>query len=166
MLGKQVVLSAESVGIEQVVSDGNRFTGILPPSGTLETVTERNVDREVVEIPDLGADGGGLYNLYEWFTLAGRHIYVTSLHIATDDPTVEWAAYLTSGLRDGDATTLDDTSFDVELASGTGGSMQALQGEMLPQQCIRITTTALAAGTTLRAILYVAAMTSEHGLRT
>lgn len=71
------------------------------------------------------------------------------------DPAVTWNVYLTSGLRDGSATTLDDPAYDLLLGSGAGTGRVELYFDLLPYQCIRVVTSEAPATTEIRAQLYL-----------
>lgn len=88
--------------------------------------------------------------------------WLMNLHVLCD-PAVTWRAWLTSGLRDGSATELDDPINDVPLGFHTGVGGIQLYFDLLPYQCIRVTASTAPAGTEIYARLYLGLSNGDGG---
>lgn len=134
-----VPLSSESIGIQHQVPAGNNFTGIRPSTSELDDTTVLP-KRNVVVVPTLAGDGGGLFLPSDYLKMDQRQAYVTHV-ILMSSATFGWSINVTSGLGDGSATTVDDPVLDMELFTGNDSVHQRMNIELLQTQSIRITTT-------------------------
>lgn len=138
-------LNHAPTGVRQTISEGNAFDGTLPDSGNYSIVPEE----DVVEYDHItGGNDGGLISFYKVFDPeqnAGRDVFkpwVPTIYLSFGSG-VGWNLYVTNGRRNGTSETLDDTTRDIEIASGTGSEMVSFRRELLPRQNLRVTSDAV-----------------------
>lgn len=148
-----VQLGAESIGIEHSVSGANNITGVASAG---EYTWDTN--RGVAAYPQLAGAGEGLIDVAAF--KRNGNAYFTFAQILCSD-TANWAVSITSGLRDGTATTVDNPDYDMELASGSGSSVVRINQELLSNQLIRFTVSGGTGGT--RVIAMVARTNGSGG---
>ena len=174
-----------SVGFEHRLASGTTLTGVLPqksypddPSvlgGTEGNPTPTSVASRLhsVAAPDDGGtadttggsavDGNGLFDVHSIYGHARTRygVWVTAVHCIVD-PTTTWSASITSGLGDGDDTTIDDPANDTTVASGVGSAYVKIGIELPPNARVRIVTAGdVPADAYFR--LYLTASMSEGG---
>lgn len=166
------------VGVEHIVAENTRMTGVLPeknhPKEFIDvggsSTDQQNRSILTYARPDDGGDpdaetgspvdGNGLIDFwddafpvlnYRKNEKPARHPWLMELRILADDD-VSWDVFITSGLRDGSPTELDDPSNDTHIGAGLGSGHLKPYIELLPYQCVRIVTTTAPTGTEIRAL--------------
>lgn len=153
-------LSTDCVGVEQRVVPGSSFTGERPDDVKLPV--HRDPSRNVYVIEPPSASGGGLFTFTEWFSDVSGNAHVAYVHVICS-AAVAWEVFLTSGLKDGTALTVDDPVHDVFLSDGEGSGALAITTELLRGQCIRFTSVANTGTSDMRVIVSTTKTTSEFG---
>ncbi len=151
---------AALVGIEHIVSAGDRLTGVLPAA---DPPSKLAAPRHVYSYTPEPADGGGLYDPYALFRTQGEQLWLMGVHIITP-AAVAWSVYLTDGLAAAGDPSVDTASTDVLIVGGSGGAYAPLRMCLVPAQRIRITTGINTDPGLLRAVLFVTAHTGERRL--
>lgn len=126
-----VRLGANAIGIEHAVDAGSTMTGVV----SADTNPNYINDREVIQHAQLAGNGEGLVDPHPY--ISSGNPYCTFAQIISTGA-VNWSVYVTSGMGDGDATTIDDPSRDQEIATGTGNAHIRMNVELLPGQFIRV----------------------------
>lgn len=156
-------INDESFGLEHLIANGDSFTGVVPQKehasdftilgGTQDDVSPVVLPNRAtysVNRPDsTGAartsggtaqGGNGLFDPYLLFasSLAGKHVWVTGIHVIDPSGALEWTLRVTSGLDDGTAGTfVDDINNDAEILAGTGPTYERIGLELSPNKRIR-----------------------------
>lgn len=131
-----VPLSTEALGIQHSAPAGSDLTGIRAANGPAVFSSER----QVLVHPEEAGDGGGLFLPSDDVAPTNNHAYCTHIQLFSS-AAFAWTIYVTSGLGDGSATTLDNPNKDQAIATGSDNSHVRTNVELLPGQAIRIVTT-------------------------
>lgn len=156
--------SEESIGLEHIIAVGTAFTGVVPQKAYADTytilggtqgagspTTIPNRSTFVVNRPDdtlaeetsggTATSGNGLFDPYDVFDVQnGKHLWLTGIQVIDPSGLLEWDVFVTSGLNDGSATTLDAVAGDAAILSGTGATFQRIGLELFQNRRIRVTT--------------------------
>lgn len=152
-------IASDSVGLEHLLTSGYTLTGVVPSKNypdnyTVLGGTEGEVSPTAVanratlsvaspssgdgDTAGVAESGNGLYDPKAVFSdVRGKSFWITGVHIITD---TAWTLYVTSGLDDGDATTIDDPVNDVALLRSTGGLLQSISVELPVNSRVRVVT--------------------------
>lgn len=128
-----------AVGVQHSVPASNNFSGELP-AGTPAYVPTR----EVLAYPVEGGNGGGLFFPVDPLIPGPQHAFCTHVQLFSAAG-FSWTVDITSGLKDGDATHVDDPLHDQELENGSGNAHVRVMRELLPGQGVRVVTTGASA---------------------
>lgn len=131
-------LSVLSVGIQQSVAAGNKFTGVK----SNDSDPSYDHDRDVIVHNKNGSNGEGLIRPYQEFAQRDQgHPFLTGVHILIESG-VNWTLYSTSGLGEGGSDNVDDTSYDQQIASSSGSKFIKMREEVMPNVKYRLTSSA------------------------
>jgi hypothetical protein len=125
-----VTLGPVAIGMQQSTAVSHAMTGV--ENGGVQTW---NSTRGVIETPELGAPGGGLFDPHP---VAKKFApFCTTVFISCGS-NVTWTLYMTSGIAGGIAGQVNDPAQDVPIASGTGPSLEIVNREFLRTQLLRV----------------------------